>query len=162
MQLMCDPFPHIAHRPAAIPLALSPLNPPPKQTSSNPSTLFPAFQTASRTIPPLRPAISSPQNPPSLLSASTLIPHSLLPPRPSPPAISCLGAFQTPAVSARREVLIQASENLVWGDFCQGGTRGAYPFISTPVSLFDLASRFFVPTHDRIEPARAEAVKDGA
>src|SRR5262249_61111891 len=65
--------------------------------------------------------------------------------------------------SARLDkVVTQASENLVWGDFCQGGTRGAYPFISTPVSLFDLASRFFVPTHDRIEPARAEAVKDGA
>jgi hypothetical protein len=30
----------------------------------------------------------------------------------TPPAISCLGAFQTPAVSGRREVLIQASENL--------------------------------------------------
>src|SRR5215471_8480605 len=38
--------------------------------------------------------------------------------------------------------------------FVKGVPRGAYPFISTPVSLFDLASRFFVPTHDRIEPAR--------
>jgi len=27
--------------------------------------------------------------------------------------------------------------------------------------LFDLASRFFAPTHNRVEPARTEAVKDG-
>src|SRR5215831_18105087 len=76
MQLMCDPFPHIAHGPAAIPLALSPLNPPPKQTSSNPSTLFPAFRTASSTIPPVSPANSFPQNLLSLPCASRLIPHS--------------------------------------------------------------------------------------
>src|SRR5215472_13237352 len=106
------PVAHVGHRPAATPLVLSPFTYAPKQTSSNLSTLFPTFQTASRTIPPLRPAISSTKNPQSLLSASRLIPHSLLPPRRSPPAISCLGAFQTPAVSARREVLIQASENL--------------------------------------------------
>src|SRR5262249_3956002 len=100
-------------------LVLSPFTHAPKQTSSNLSALFPAFQTASRTIPPLRPAISSTQNPRSLLAASRLVPHSLLPPRRSPPAISCLGAFQTPAVSARREVLIQASENLHITGSCQ-------------------------------------------
>src|SRR5215831_16745145 len=53
-------------------------------------------------------------------------------------------------------------ENLVWGDFCQGGAPRVLSIFSfLGVSLFDLASRFFVPTHDRIEPARAEAVKDG-
>src|SRR5215475_802947 len=53
----------------------------------------------------------------------------------------------------------QVCENLVWGDFCQGGLS---IFSSLRVSLFDLASRFFAPTHNRVEPARTEAVKDGA
>src|SRR5215471_17447150 len=39
---------------------------------------------------------------------------------------------------------------------------GSYPFFSSlRVSLFDLANRFFAPTHNRVEPARTEAVKDG-
>jgi hypothetical protein len=52
--------------------------------------------------------------------------------------------------------------NLVWGDFCQGGAQRVLSIFSClRVSLFDLTARFFVPTHDRVEPARAEAVKDG-
>src|SRR5262245_23229623 len=63
------------------------------------------------------------------------------------------------ALSSRQKSL----GNLVSGDFWQGGApRVLSIFSSLRVSLFDLASRFFVPTHDRIEPARAEAVKDGA
>ena len=46
--------------------------------------------------------------------------------------------------------------------FVKGVPQGSYPFSPSSVSLFDLAARFFVPTHDREEPARAEAVKDGA
>ena len=50
--------------------------------------------------------------------------------------------------------------NLVWGEFCQGGAARVLSIFFPSVSLFDLG-RFFVPTHDRIEPTRAEAVKDG-
>src|SRR5215831_16689332 len=46
---------------------------------------------------------------------------------------------------------------LYGADFVKGVPHGSYPFSYTSVSLFDLASRFFAPTHDRKEPARAGA-----
>src|SRR5262249_15462378 len=76
-----------------------------------------------------------------------------------PLAISSMALFER-LLSARADrVALQASEIFVWGDFCQGGLS---IFSSLRVSLFDLASRFFAPTHNRVEPARTEAVKDGA
>ena len=60
-------------------------------------------------------------------------------------------------------VVMQASENLVWGDFCQGCPGRAHPIISTS-SFFVRPGqpRFFVPTHSCGTPARTGAVKDGA
>ena len=43
-----------------------------------------------------------------------------------------------------------------------GCAKGPIHFFYLRVSLFDLAARFFAPTHTFKEPARAGAVKDGA
>src|SRR5262249_35014418 len=51
---------------------------------------------------------------------------------------------------------------LYGADFVKGVPPRVLSISPSSVSLFDLAARFFVPTHDREESARAEAVKDGA
>src|SRR5262245_52668191 len=49
---------------------------------------------------------------------------------------------------------MQASENLVWGDFCQGGApRVLSIFLSLSFFVRPGATRFFIPTHDRWWPA---------
>ena len=50
---------------------------------------------------------------------------------------------------------------LYGADFVKGVPQGSYSFSCPSVSLFDLAARFFVPTHSIETPARAGAVKDG-
>jgi hypothetical protein len=59
---------------------------------------------------------------------------------------------------------MQASEILVRGVFCQeGAPRVLSIFLYLRVSLFDLEQPFPRPDpRDRLEPARAEAVEDGA
>jgi len=74
------PVAHVAHRPTAIPLALSPFTPPPMQPQTDGSTLFPALQTPPPTLPPVGPANCSTQNRPSSPCPSRLIPHSPLAP----------------------------------------------------------------------------------
>src|SRR5215813_11655840 len=54
-----------------------------------------------------------------------------------------------------------AQVRLYGADFVKGVPQGSYPFSCPSVSLFDLAARFFVPTHSIETPARAGAVKDG-
>src|SRR5215510_11254443 len=54
------------------------------------------------------------------------------------------------------------TENLVWGDFCQGGTPGGLSiYFDSSFFVRPRAARFFVPTHSIETPARAGAVKDG-
>jgi hypothetical protein len=74
------PVAHVAHRPTAIPLALSPFTPPPMQPQTDGSTLFPALQTPPPTLPPVGPPNCSTQNRPSSPCPSRLIPHSPLAP----------------------------------------------------------------------------------
>jgi len=47
--------------------------------------------------------------------------------------------------------------SLYGADFVKGVPQGSYSFSRPSVSLFDLAARFFVPTHRIDTPARAGA-----
>jgi hypothetical protein len=53
------------------------------------------------------------------------------------------------------------ADPLVWDLSCQAVSGLRIVFHSSSVSLFDLESRFFAPTRNIAEPARARAVKVG-
>src|SRR5262249_20441956 len=85
---------------SAQPRSRSPCPPSTLPQNKHQAILRPSFPPSEQPRVPC-PANSFPQTLLSLPCASRLIPHSPLHSRCSPPAISCLGASQTPAVGAR-------------------------------------------------------------
>src|SRR5262245_856480 len=92
------PLPSHRSRPSRDPARLVAPQPSPKTNIKQ--SFEPSFPPSEQPRVPC-PANSFPQTLLSLPCASRLIPHSPLHSRCSPPAISCLGASQTPAVGAR-------------------------------------------------------------
>src|SRR5215813_1213342 len=80
-------------------------------------------------------------------------------------ALAVYKSLQTEALELFGVTVVDFQINdirLYGADFVKGVPPRVLSISPSSVSLFDLAARFFVPTHDREESARAEAVKDGA
>jgi len=99
-------------------------------------------------------------NPNSLIQAPRPNPHSTRGTATHPPPrFRALALFGRRPLQRPHTLVMPATENLVWGFFCQGVSGGRLICFPSSVSLFDLEARFLVPTRASLTSARAGAVK---